>query len=72
MLKLAVENDTSDEVLEFRLVKNSSGELVLESDDWSILGLRLVDGKVNLVRYLSINDKNFNTNSDGQLEEVDE
>ena len=76
MLKLAIQADKEkDEILEFRLVKSSNGDLQVEGgrdNEWTVLGLRLVDGKVNFIRYRDIVDDDFNTNEYGQIEEVDE
>ena len=74
-MKLTVENgETEDKVLVFRLRTQSDGSIVLEEANggWSILGLNVVDGKVKFVRYRGVDDENYNTNEDGQIEEVDE
>lgn len=75
MLKLAVANETNDDkVLKFRLEAQEDGTLTLldEGEKWSVLGLRVVNGKVNFIRYTSIRDKDYNTNEEGQIMEVDE
>lgn len=75
MKKLKVSGQVeSEEVIELRLVKNESGELVVEDarEDWSVVGFRIVDGKIKLIRYTSIEDENYSINKDGQIEEVEE
>jgi hypothetical protein len=52
-----------------------NGDLVISDVNagWSLIALRVEDGKISLVRYRSVGNKNYNTEKDtGKLVEVPE
>ncbi len=63
--------DTVSVTLEAKMV---DGELQISDTDaaWSVAAFRVVDGKLNIVRYTGISDNNYNTNKQGQIVEVEE
>ena len=62
-----------DTTIRFRLVQDGN-EISIESDGegWCIVGLKVVDEKIHLIRYGSIGDKRVATDSHGRIEEVKE
>ena len=62
-----------DTTARFKLVQDGN-EVRIESDgeEWCIVGLRVVDEKVHLVRYSSVGDNRIATDSYGRIEETEE
>ena len=50
------------------------GELIITEEDggWSVIALRVVNDKLVLVRYVSIQDTRIQTDRNGRIEEVPE
>ena len=73
MLKIELNEEKNYELAKLS-AKLIDGDLVItdETAGWSLIALRIVDGKINLVRYNSIADKNYNTDKQGRLVEVPE
>lgn len=48
-------------------------QVVDEESGWSLVGFKVVDGKINVIRYTSVgNPEVFKVNTKGQLVEVSE
>jgi len=66
---------SEEQIIKFRFTSNSENDVVVEenSEGFSVIGFKVVNGKISLVRYSGIgNDYFFNVNDYGQIEEVDE
>ena len=72
-MKLKVAEYGVEETVELDLRADSRNTITVESaDGYSIVGFRVVDGRVSLIRYSSVGGISFNTNDNGQIEEVNE
>lgn len=76
-MKLKIKGDTEpvpEKTKTFFIIQDSyKGDLtVYDEDGWSVVGLRVVGGKVNLTKYRSIGGSDYNTNPSGQIQEVEE
>lgn len=77
MVKLEIYNDNPKEkVVSVRLELSNYGDdtIVVEDNEtgMSLVGFKLVGGKVKLIRYFSVSGEAFDTNAKGQLNEIPE
>jgi hypothetical protein len=73
MLKLKVAQKEEGPVVELRLISEKDEVRVEDANsEFSIVGFRVVDGKVNLFRYTAVKDGNYKTDNKGRIVEVDE
>jgi hypothetical protein len=71
-IKEAIE-PVPEKIKTFTLEKGYKDSLViLDEEGWSVVGLRVVGGKVSVIHYRSLGDSDYNLNSSGQIQEVAE
>lgn len=75
MLKIGIKKEEEVLSVKFRLVQDEPGGAVYVEDTesgFSIIGFKVVNGEVNFFRCTSVSDANFDTDSSGRIEEVNE
>ena len=75
-LGLVLPPQEEEDIARFKMtVSDKRDEISIEGaggKGWMVVGLRVVDGQIHLVRYSHINDDRFATDSKGQIEETEE
>ena len=70
-MKLRLEDESDVKTFSIRL-EDDGLTLVDSKEGWEIVSLRVVDGKIALVRFESINDSAYLTDNNGRIKEVEE
>jgi hypothetical protein len=73
MLRLKI-GGAEKNTVEVYLVEREDGSIDLQDahSGFVIVGLRVVDEKINLVRYSGLEDTNYNTDKAGRVKETEE
>lgn len=73
-MPVLIENEISKEPTIRLKLTQGGGVVTVEDavDGWSILGLKIEDGKLKFFRYSGIEDRKYSTDDDGKINESKE
>lgn len=73
-MRLKIAGETNPEkIKEFELVDFGDGEITLQDTDGTLIAsLRVVDGEIHMYRHSCIDDLDYLTNEEGQINLIDE
>jgi len=66
------EDGATEIVLEGKTDSDGTLQIKTEGGQWDVVGFKIVNGKLHLIRYGSIVDPRVAVDSDGKIKEVDE
>lgn len=71
-MKLGIAVPKEVDLRTFSLYVDGDTLVLQDENGWSVVGLKVVDNKIKLIRYSSIEDDAYETDSNGRVEETEE
>lgn len=72
MKKITLALENSEDVVRLRLEPLNDHEIAVTMGEWYLAGIRVVEGKLHLVRYCSISEPTVALDENGLIQEVKE